>query len=253
MKETDVSATGLSRGTASGTGALARPSGWTGGRIAALAIGALLSLVSLSLLGAGVTALWAEGTRRDGAGYVTSDVHGFASAGSALATESIELGSPGVGWLYSQVVLGEVRIRVTPIGSGPDLFVGIGPTTDVDRYLAGVGHAHISDFWSGSATELSGDTPGSPPGPQGFWVASTSGPGTRTLSWDPANGSWTVVVMNADGSPGVDVRADLGATLPALTWIAVVALVVGGILAVAGALLIVGAIRRRRADLARTV
>ncbi|HET9723196.1 MAG TPA: hypothetical protein VFR44_05060 [Actinomycetota bacterium] len=254
MKETEASATVLSRGEAvSPPGAIARPSGWTGGRIAALVIGALLALISLGPLGAGGTALWAEGSRRDAAGYVTSDVHGFTSAGSALATESIELGSPGVGWLYSQVVLGDVRIRVTPTGSGADLFVGIGPTVDVDRYLAGVGQTHISDFWSGSAQELGGDTPGSAPGTQGFWVASTSGPGPRTLSWDPANGSWTVVVMNADGSPGIDVRADLGATLPALTWIAVVSLVVGGILAVAGALLIVGAFRRRRADLARAV
>lgn len=255
MKETDVSTTALSRGEAAlpGTGAVARRSGWTGGRIAALVIGALLILVSLSLLGAGATALWAEETRRDTAGYVTTGVHGFASAGSALATEPIELGSPGVGWLYSQVVLGEVRIRVTPSGPGPHLFVGIGPTADVDRYLAGVGHTHIYDFWSGRAQELRGGTPGSMPGRQGFWVASTSGPGPRTLSWDPANGSWTVVVMNADAAPGIAVRADLGATLPALTWIAVVSLVVGGILAVAGALLIVAALRRRRADLAGAV
>lgn len=255
VKETDVSTAMLSRGEAAplGTGAVARGSGWTGGRIAALGIGALLILVSLGLLGAGSTALWAEETRRDAAGYVTTGVHEFSSAGSALATEPIELGSPGVGWLYSQAVLGEVRIRVTPIGPGPHLFVGIGPTADVDRFLAGVGHTHIYDFRGGRAQEMSGGTAGSMPGTQGFWVASTSGPGPRTLSWDPANGSWTVVVMNADGAPGIAVRADLGATVPAFTWIAVVSLVVGGTLGVAGTLLIVGAIRRHRADVARTV
>lgn len=231
----------------------ARPSGWTGGRITAVVIGTLLVLASLGLLGGGITALWAVGTQRDAAGYVTTGVHAFSSSGSALATEPIELGSPGVGWLYSQVVLGEVRIRVTPAGAGPDLFVGIGPTVDVGRYLAGVGHTHISDFWTGSAQAMSGGTPGSAPGTQAFWVASTAGPGPRTLTWDPANGSWTVVVMNADGSSGIDVRTDLGATLPALSWIAIVSLAAGVILAVGGTLLIVAAIRRRRADLARAV
>src|SRR5512145_1131331 len=88
VKETDVSTAALSRGETArlGTGAVARRSGWTGGRIAALVIGALLILVSLGLLGAGSTALWAEETRRDAAGYVTTGVHEFSSSGSALAT-----------------------------------------------------------------------------------------------------------------------------------------------------------------------
>jgi hypothetical protein len=51
--------------------------------------------------------------------------------------------------------------------------------------------------------------------------------------------------MNADGRPGVDIGADLGARSPALLWIAL-GLLVGGVLFMAGgALLIVGAFRRR--------
>jgi hypothetical protein len=68
------------------------------------------------------------------------------------------------------------------------------------------------------------------------------------LVWDPADGSWTVVVMNADGRPGIDVGADLGAKVPALPWIAVGFLALGAILMAGGALLIVGAVRRHRAD-----
>ena len=124
----------------------ARPSRWTAGRIAALVIGALLVLFSLALLGAGGTALWADRTQRD-AGYVTTDVHEFSTSGSALATESTELGSAGVGWLYSPGLLGKVRIRVTPASSGSPLFVGSAARRDVDRYLAGVNHTVISDFW----------------------------------------------------------------------------------------------------------
>ena len=223
-----------------------RPTAWTAGRITALVIGGLLALTSLGLLGAGSTALWWSGTQRDAAGYVSTGVHQFSSAGSALATERIDLGSPGVGWLYSSVLLGRVRIQVTPASSDSAVFVGIAPSGDVDRYLAGVRHTVISDYWSGRQQSVGGGTVASPPGAQDFWVASDSGPGVRTLLWNPANGAWTVVVMNANGRPGVGVGAELGARLPALTWIGVVSLVLGVLLAIGGALLITGAIRRAR-------
>jgi hypothetical protein len=212
----------------------------------ALVIGALLVLVSLVLVGAGGTALWADRTHRDAAGYLTSDVEDFSSSGSALVTEPADLGSPGTGWLYSPTLLDSVRIRVTPSSSGSPLFVGIGPSADVDRYLAGVGHTHISDFWTNKVEAIDGGAPASAPGTQDFWVASVTGPGAQTLMWDAADGSWTVVVMNADARPGIHVAADLGGRIPALPWIAFGVLVAGTVFLVGGALLIAGAIRPAR-------
>jgi len=182
--------------------------------------GVLLALVSVGLLGSGGTALWANAAQRDTAGYVTTGVHEFATTGSAVATERIDLGSAGIGWLYSPALLGTVRLRVTPLRPGPVLFAGIGPSADVDRYLAGVNHALISDFWTGKVQALGGGTPLSAPATQGFWAASATGAGPQALRWRPANGSWTVVVMNASGRPGIHMAADLGATMPTLPWIA---------------------------------
>jgi uncharacterized membrane protein YdfJ with MMPL/SSD domain len=227
-------------------------SGWTGGRIAALVIGALLVLSSLVLLGAGGTALWADRTQRDG-GYATTDAHEFSTSASALATERTHLGSAGVGWLYSPSLLGKVRIRVTPVSAGPPLFVGIARSADVDRYLAGVNHTLVSDFFGNKVEAVGGGTPRSAPGTQNFWVASSSGPGARNLVWDSTKGAWTVVVMNADGRRGIDVRADLGARVPALLWIAVGLLVAGAVLLVGGVLLIAGAMRGGRASRAGMV
>jgi hypothetical protein len=223
-----------------------RRSGWTPGRITAFVIGALLVLVSVGKLVSGAVVLWAGRYLRD-SGYVTTNVRAFSTNGAALATEPVELGSPGVGWLYSRLVLGEVRIRVTSVSSGAALFVGIGPSAAVDRYLAGVNHTSISDFWTNKMQTIDGGAPGSAPGTDDFWVASSTGTGPRTLTWVPTNGSWSLVVMNADGRPRVDVRADLGATMPALRWIGV-ALLMGGVLFfVVGVLLMVGATRRSRA------
>ena len=231
------------RATASPPPMLApREDAWTTRRITTAVVGALLGLVALVLLGAGGTAMWADLTKRD-AGYVTTDIHQFSTAGSALATKPTELGSAGLGWLYGPDVLGKVRIRVTPRSSGGPLFVGIAPSADVDRYLTGVQHTVISDFWDESVKPVAGDSPNSAPGSQRFWAAQTSGTGSQTLVWEASEGSWTVVVMNADGRPGLDVDADLGAEMPPLVWIAL-GLLVAGLVFMAGALLLVaGAIR----------
>lgn len=219
--------------------------GWTAGRIAGVAIGTLLVLLSLVLLAGGGTALWADRTQRDG-GYATTDVHKFSTSGSALATVSTELGSAGVGWLYSPSLLGELRIRITPTSPGEPLFVGIGPSTDVDRYLGEVNHTVITEFWGDKTETVQGGPPASPPGSQDFWVASATGSGPQTLVWDPADGSWSVVVMNADARPGITVGTDLGAKVPALPWIALSFLVAGVVLLAGGALLLVSAFRRNR-------
>ena len=222
----------------------ARPSGWTAGRITALAIGVFLVLVALTLVGAGGTALWADRTQRD-AGYATTDVHEFSTSGSALATVPTDLGSPGVAWLYSPGLLGEVRIRVTPTSGDAPLFVGIGPSNEVNRYLAGVHHTVITEFWRDETDTVDGGTPKSPPGAQDFWAASATGPGTQSLVWKPTDGSWTVVVMNADGRPGIDAGADLGAKVPALPWIGLGVLIGGAVLLAGGGLLVIGATRRK--------
>jgi hypothetical protein len=206
-------------------------------------VGALLVLVSLALLGRGNGSM-GRPAQRD-AGYITSDIHEFSTSGSALATERTDLGSAGTRWLYSPALLDKVRIRVPPASPGQALFLGIGRSADVDRYLAGVNHTVVSDLWTDKVDVVKGETPASAPETQNFWVASATGLGTQTVVWDPTNGSWTVVVMNPDGRPAIDVAEDLGARLPALPGIALGLLAVGVVFAIGGTLLITGAIRSR--------
>jgi hypothetical protein len=64
------------------------------------------------------------------------------------------------------------------------------------------------------------------------------GTGTQRLDWDVKDGSWSVVVMNADGSRGVDTTISAGAKVPflgPLGWVSagggiVLLLAAGGLL-----------------------
>ena len=55
-----------------------------------------------------------------------------------------------------------------------------------------------------------------PPAKRHFWVATAYGRGTQAVSWKLKPGHWEAVVMNADGTPGVDAAVRLGAHTPLL-------------------------------------
>ena len=101
---------------------------------------------------------WADLSHRDQAGYVTTNAHAFSTAGSALATEPIELGDPGS--LGSTRPSSSARFGYgSPPHPGSTLFVGIGPSADVDGYLSGVSQTVISDFWTERLEATGGGTP----------------------------------------------------------------------------------------------
>jgi hypothetical protein len=124
-----------------------------------------------------------------------------------------------------------------------DVFVGIGPTSDVESYLAGVEHDEVTDLdfdpFSAEYRRIAGGEPAGPPTDQTFWAASASGAGTQTAIWEPESGDWTVVVMNADGSRDVAVELSAGAEADFLLWVAIGLLIAGVLLLGGGVTMIV--------------
>src|SRR5262249_53983007 len=160
------------------------------------------------------------------------------TAGSALASERIDLGSAGTRRLYTPALLGTGRIPGTSAHPSPPLFVGVGPTAAVHPYPARASHTPPSHPPTHTIPATPRGTLRSAPGTRTFWAASATGRGPQTLRWDPADGSWTVVVMNASGRPGIRIRADLGARYPSLLPIAVGLLAAGAVFGAGAALLI---------------
>ena len=226
----------------------AEPRGWTTGRIVALVAGCLLGLVSLGLLAGGGWATWMTNTQRDSTGYLTASPHVLSTSGHVITSNEVaELAAgPYQSWL------GTVRLRVTPTDPATQVFVGVAPTTAVDTYLNGVNRTVVTGWFpfKTKQTLASGADPKTWPGTGTFWTAHVAGNGTQTLSWKPSSNS-TVVVMNANAATGLSARADIGATVPDLAWLAVGLFAVGALLLGAAVALVVipvvrsGAVRRR--------
>ncbi|KAA9160211.1 DUF4389 domain-containing protein [Amycolatopsis acidicola] len=212
---------------------------WTGGRVASVVLGAVLALTSMGLLTGGGALLWADRSARDADGYLTT-TESFSTSQYALSTGKIVLG----GWPASSDVLGDVRVRVTETNPATPVFVGIATSADAGRYLAGVGYATVRTPSSASVTVNAGGAPAVPPESAGIWAVRSAGPGTQTVSWPLRAGDWTLVVMRPDGAPGLDVRAEAGATIPGLPWIATGVLGAGAVLLLFGALLIAVPVHR---------
>jgi hypothetical protein len=83
-----------------------------------------------------------------------------------------------------------------------------------------------------------------PPGGQGFWAASVSGPGSQVLTWPAQPGNWVVVMSNVDGTLGLvaDIRA--GARTEAMLPFGLGLGGIGLLVLAAGVLLMVSALRR---------
>lgn len=102
-------------------------------------------------------------------------------------------------------------LTISVEGSAKPLFVGVAPAAEVDRYPAGAAVATVTDVevtpFRLETENRAGTWSPRPPGEQSFWTASADG--LTPLEWEFANGEYRIVMMNADGSPGVaaDTRA----------------------------------------------
>lgn len=217
--------------------------GWTPLRIVGVVLGSVLVLQSLGMLLGGAGALWVDRGLRDDAGYLTSDTQSLNTDGYALSTENIAIETAGLD--VPDLLMGDVRIRATG-SDGDPLFIGIAPTAEAEQYLQGVRATTIVDFDDDNQAyrQVEGGAPANPPAQEDIWTAQSSGAGTQSLEWEIEDGDWTVVVMNADAGADIDARADIGATVPMLGWLAAVLLVGGGLLLLVGIVLIVASVPR---------
>ncbi|HSJ46084.1 MAG TPA: DUF4389 domain-containing protein [Euzebyales bacterium] len=215
----------------------------TATRVTLLVVGAIAGLIGMALVAAGLALLVFDAAGQDADGYFTSPSYELATNGYAITSEDIDLRveAEPAAWTPD---FGDVsaRVTVTPDDPTSEVFVGIAPKDDVDRYLGGVNHAVISRLGDQpedvSYGQIAGERTPQPPDTQTFWDESSVGAGEQAITWDVRSGQWAVVIMAADASAGVAVDATAGVASSLLVPIGV-GLLLFGLLALGGAVTLV--------------
>jgi hypothetical protein len=216
----------------------ATKSSLTGGRLAAVLAGSfVLFLAGLAAL-SGAALQWTA-SKQDDAGYYTTSTERIATSTSAIATDDLDVdGVPGA--------LGKIRVNVSS-ANGKPVFAGIARTRDVDAYLLGSAHTTLTDIdvdpFEPSYEDSFGKGTPAPPAGQRFWAATSDG--SKPLDWKVKDGTWSVVVMNADGSAGVDTRVSAGASLAWLDELELAAWIAAAFFLTLGGGLLAGGLRSR--------
>ncbi|GLZ27933.1 hypothetical protein Lesp02_01230 [Lentzea sp. NBRC 105346] len=203
--------------------------GWSGGRIAAVLIGALLLISGAGMAATGGVGLWADQTQRDAQGYLSSGTYHVHSDGYALEFGTVEFRWTAADWAVGDGFVGDIRLT-----AGGNRFIGIGRADDVARYLSGVERDEVNGI--GPRVNYRHRTGGAAADPraQTFWVVA----GTGSVDWRAEPGSWTVVVLNPDGTRVVDTDVSASATIPALGAVSIGLLAGGVVLFLLGGMLV---------------
>jgi hypothetical protein len=175
------------------------------------------------------------------AGQLRTGPHVVTTPGRALVSSVAEIDSAAA--LASALGDNRVEIQGTARSADHGVFVGIAPAAAVDRYLAGADVDVVTDFEVSPFRLTTRHQPGNAvlrsPGSQSFWVARAEArSGTARLSWPVQDGDYRVVLMNADGSPGVDVDGRFAVVVPSAFGISMTVLATGLGLALLGLVLL---------------
>jgi hypothetical protein len=225
--------------------------GRTSGRVALIVVGVGIGLLALAALASGAVLLGIHATQRDGDGFYATGSNPLTTSTHALVSDRLDVGADGPDWLFRKGRLGTIRVTATGTSAKP-IFIGIAPASDAEAYLRGVATDEITDLkvdpFSVTSTRRAGSATPLRPTDQSIWAASSSGSGKQVLTWSVQKGSWDIVVMNADGTGGIHTNITVGAKLPALLWIGIGLLTIGGLLAAAAATVSYFGVRRRRPE-----
>ena len=211
------------------------------GRVVALVFGSLILLVGIALAIGGGTIIGVDRAFTDAEGFLTAPPAALERDTFAIVGDLLLEGD----WIWWWRHPTEARVRMT--GDRP-VFLAIGPRTDVDAYLSDVPHAEIEEIdfdeyrsdrvWATDYRDVVGSGEPSAPTDQTFWEASALGEGTQSLQWTIEPGDWTLVVMNADGSRGIDVDGTIGVEAPWLLGVGIGVLAAGVVLIALGLVLV---------------
>lgn len=206
------------------------------GKIFLVGLYALVLLVGVGLIISGGSILWANTFMKDSDGFYTSRSVEVQRDSYAITSYPAEFDIKHLGGLLGWVETVEVKLEAEN-NDDKSVFVGIAPEKDLKNYLDGVEHDQIDELDLNhpigkpeiTYRNFSGTSSPDAPTDKDLWEASASGTGEQVLRWSVESGTYSVALMNQDGTSGVDITASIGANVPIATglglWLTIAGLV----------------------------
>lgn len=152
---------------------------------------------------------------------VQKDSHGI-----VLEPDGIEFDGQ---WDMGEIGLFKILADMNNIEN--ELFIGAAPVEDIRSYLDGVKYDKMTALWifppRADYQRFDGKQVPADPASQEFWIDTSYGTGTKTLIWDPEHDQATVLIMNADGSDGLDLSVQVKTMVGILFIAGVINVMVG--------------------------
>ncbi|MBN2336048.1 zinc ribbon domain-containing protein [Candidatus Bathyarchaeota archaeon] len=208
---------------------------WGAGKVIAVLFGGLLLLVGVPLTFAGTAVMGVTRSLDDGTGYIGIRGVDFDTGTQALVFKEMhmkdmlidEIDGPMVHYWAPEP--GDfVKLKFTAeSNTGGEVFIGVIEESKAMEYLGDAEYDYISEFRMDKPHDRTpeityrrhdGDTLNATLLDLDIWTAYANGE-EATLDWAPEDGSYWVVIMNADASAPVDVETGLGVKVPFLSFI----------------------------------
>lgn len=221
------------------------------GKIVLLVFGVIVVLISFSLLAGGGASIWADATHVDSEGFINSDTIDIERDSRAVITGPIDIDETALKVVTWMGIITDFEVEGRSNDSLKGIFIGVADESDIEAYLSNVAYDEMtfSDISWLSIDEvtytrhLGSSTPAAPTS-ETFWTASVHGAGTQTMAWETEIGSHSIVLMNDDGSSGVDLSAVFKVKIPSIFGLSLGLLIGGIVVLIIGGFMVYLAVRR---------
>lgn len=204
------------------------------GKVFIVIVSVVIFFIGLGLVAGGGALLWSNSFLRDAEGYYSTKTVDIERDSHAITTYPADIDF-GPNWVFDWSELVKVKLKATD-NKGQGVFIGIAEEDNLMNYLNGVDYDEITKFdmdYPFGSTEIEyrefpGGAPDEAPAKKGFWTSSASGSGEKVLRWGIEEGTYSIAIMNEDGSRGLDISGSIGVKIPMINGLGV-GLLIGGL------------------------
>ncbi|MFH1178767.1 MAG: zinc-ribbon domain-containing protein [Candidatus Bathyarchaeota archaeon] len=232
---------------------------WGVVHIAVLLFSVVLLITAFGLVMGGTSLRGIQEIMTDEDGYIMSNTKHFQASSYAIVAEEMDIEIDPVAWRFFERSGGFLKFKIITENNDPskEVFVGVARYEDAFNYINPMEYHEVSNLdlgWQNFDTGTSqatytlhpGSAPVAPPTVNSFWIVHGADAGPQTLTWEPESGRYYLILMNADGSAGIDADVKLGVQIPFFSGLGNILIMAGIVVGTFGVLMLYFTIRRNQ-------